>query len=64
MIKTGNRKKVDVKSKYTAERSGNILNNGWTREGLIRFNKYVKFVKEDRKKGKKGLRVKFLDTLL
>ena len=50
MIQTGNRKKVDVKSKYTADRSGNILNNGWSREGLIRFNKYVKFVKDDRKK--------------
>ena len=50
MIKTGNRKKCDVKPKYAADRSGNILNNGWSREGLIRFNKYVKFVKEDRKK--------------
>ena len=64
MIKTGNLKKVDVKSKYTADRSGNILNNGWSREGLIRFNTYVKFVKEDRKKtGEKRLRDQFLNTL-
>ena len=63
MIKTGNREKIDVKSKYTADRSGNILNNGWSREGLIRFNTYVKFVKEDRKKGEKRLRDQFLNTL-
>ena len=61
MIKTGNHKKVDVKSKYTADRSGNILNNGWSREGLIRFNKYVIFVKEDRKKQKrKDYELKFM----
>ena len=48
-IETNNYKKCDVKPKYTAERGGNVLNNGWTREGIIRYNTYVKFVKCERK---------------
>ena len=40
-IKTGNFKKCDIKPKYTAERGGNVLNNGWTRDGLIRYNSFV-----------------------
>ena len=49
MIETGNYKKCNIKPKYTAERGGNVLNNGWTRDGLIRYNKFVEFVKKDRK---------------
>ena len=49
MIVTKNMKKSDIKTKYTAERGGNVLNNGWSREGLLRFNTYVKWVKDERK---------------
>ena len=49
MIETGNYKKCNIKPKYTAERGGNVLNNGWTRDGFIRYNKFVEFVKKDRK---------------
>ena len=61
MIKTKNMKKTDLKTKYTAERGGNVLNNGWSREGLIRFNTYVKWVKDERKLEKrKEYECKFL----
>ena len=48
-IETGNFKKCDVKPKFTAERGGNVLNNGWTQDGLIRYNSFVQFVKNERK---------------
>ena len=48
-IETNNYKKCNVKPKYTAERGGNVLNNGWTREGLIRYNALVQMVKNERK---------------
>ena len=35
MIETKNMKKTDKKTKYTSERGGNVLNNGWSREGLL-----------------------------
>ena len=61
MIETKNTKKTDVKTKYTAERGGNVLNNGWSREGLLRFNTYVKWVKDERKLQKrKEYECKFL----
>ena len=61
MIETKNTKKTDVKTKYTAERGGNVLNNGWAREGLLRFNTYVKWVKDERKLQKrKEYECKFL----
>ena len=48
-IETNNFKKCNVKPKYTAERGGNVLNNGWTRDGLIRYNSFVQIVKNERK---------------
>ena len=35
MIENDNMKKTNVKSKYTEERGGHVLNNGWSRETLI-----------------------------
>ena len=62
MIETDDYKKCDVKPKYTADRGGSILNNGWSREGLICFNNYVKWVKYERKKKvRKDYESKFLE---
>lgn len=53
MIENDNMKKTNVKSKYTEERGGHVLNNGWSRETLIWFNTYVNWVKEERKSKKR-----------